>query len=194
MASRSLGRWFWRGAGALALAWLFGACAIAHAGLLSKPQPADLALVLGNTVDRDGRPMPRLAARLDAARALYARGDCAVIMVSGGIDARDGRNEAQGMKRWLVERGVPEHAVIEDALGDNTRASAEHAQAWLRANDKRRVVVVSQFYHLPRARLALQQTGATVVGGAYPHQWFARDIYSSLREVPGYLVYGLGWR
>ncbi|WP_199098911.1 YdcF family protein [Dyella sp. ASV21] len=194
MANRVLVRCLRRGACTLALAWVIGACAIAHAGLRNTPATADLALVLGNTVSHDSRPMPRLEARLQAARALYARGGCTIIMVSGGIDPRDGRNEAMGMKRWLVEHGVPEHAVIEDALGNHTRASADHAQAWLQANGKRRVVVVSQYYHLPRAELALQQSGAVVAGGVYPHQWFARDVYSSLREVPGYLAYWLRWR
>lgn len=171
--------------------WACAALAIAVAGLCTTPRHADLALVLGNTVTRHNQPMPRLAARLEAARLLYARGGCDMIMVSGGIDPHDFRNEAAGMKQWLIGHGVPSSAIVEDPYGDNTRASAQHAKAWLDANHKQTVVAVSQYFHLPRIRLALRQEGVTESGGDYPRQWFARDVYSSFREAPGYLAYAL---
>lgn len=110
-------------------------------------------------------------------------------MVSGGIDPSDGRSEAKGMRDWLIARGIPASRVIVDPLGDNTRASAEHAYEWLANHDLTTVVVVSQYFHLPRARLALRQAGALEVGGDYPSRWFARDFYSTLREAVGYLAY-----
>lgn len=171
--------------------WTIGASTIAVMGLLTRPKHADLALVLGNTVTRTNRPMPRLEARLQAAQALYARGGCSAIMVSGGIESRDGRNEAAGMKQWLVEHGVPAQAIVEDPYGNNTRESALHAQAWLAAHHGRSVVAVSQFFHLPRTRLALRQAGVLDAGGDYPRRWFGRDIYSVYREVPGFLAYWL---
>lgn len=171
--------------------WTIAAATMAIAGLLTTPKRADLALVLGNTVTRGNRPMPRLEARLEAARALYANGGCATIMVSGGIDPHDHRNEAAGMKQWLVDHGVPSQEIEEDPYGNDTRASARHAEAWLAAHDKRSVVVVSQFYHLPRTRLALHQAGAVDAGGTYPRRWFLRDIYSSYREALGYPAYWL---
>lgn len=191
MARTSLPKRCLRVAGGLALLWMLGAIGIALAGLRATPRAADLALVLGNTVTRTNRPMPRLAARLEAARALYTSGGCTTIMVSGGIDTHDFRNEAVGMKQWLVEHGVPAEAIVEDPYGNNTRASARHAGAWLAAHHQQSAVVVSQYFHLPRARLALRQAGVTDAGGDYPRRWFARDIYSSFREVPGYLAYWL---
>jgi uncharacterized SAM-binding protein YcdF (DUF218 family) len=174
--------------------WGLGAIAIAFAGMTARPAPADLILVLGNTVDRSNHPLPRLEARLDAALSLYRDGGPGVIMVSGGIDPDDGRNESLGMRDWLVARGVPDADVVMDLFGDNTRASAEHAQAWLADRGMHRVVVVSQYFHLPRARLALRQAGAEDRGGDYPRRWFAWDVYSTLREVPGFLAYYAGWR
>lgn len=172
--------------------WVLGAGVIVTAGMAARPRPADLALVLGNTVDRSNRPLPRLEARLEAALALYRRGGCAVIMVSGGIDAQDGRDEAVGMRDWLVARGVPVQHIVTDSLGDNTRASAEHAHAWLSSHGLHSAVVVSQYFHLPRARLALRQAGVEDAGGDYPRRWFGRDVYSSMREVPGYMAYWVG--
>lgn len=159
--------------------------------MATRPKEADLIVVLGNAVDSKNRPLPSLASRLEAALALYRRGGQGVIMVSGGIVPNDGRNEAQGMRDWLVARGVSSEAIVVDEYGDNTRASAEHAHQWLAANRLSRVVVVSQYFHLPRARLAMRQAGATDAGGDYPRRWFIRDIYSSLREVAGYVAYAM---
>lgn len=181
----------WRLTGAVLSIWMVAAFALALDGLYTRPTKADLALVMGNTVTRTNRPTPRLEARLATALALYARGGCQVIMVSGGIDEHDFRNEAVGMKQWLVEHGVPPEAIVEDSKGTNTRASARHAREWLRAHHMHSAVVISQYFHLPRARLALRQEGVIDAGGDYPRRWFARDLYSSLREVPGYLAYGM---
>ena len=138
------------------LLWLVAGLAVAFAGLATHPAaPADLALVLGNTVGPGNRPLPRLRIRLEAALALYRRGGCRMLMVSGGVED-DGRDEAAGMKQWLVEHGVPAEAIVEDRHGDNTRASARNARAWLDAHGQRSVVVVSQYFHLPRARLAIR--------------------------------------
>lgn len=173
------------------LLWLAGALAIAFAGLHTRPPgPADLALVLGNTVGPGNRPLPRLRVRLEAALALYRRGGCRTIMVSGGIE-EDGRDEAAGMKQWLAEHGVPGDAVVEDPHGDNTRASARNARDWLTAHGQHSVVVVSQYFHLPRARLAVRQEGLVDAGGTYPRRLFLRDLYSSLREVLGYVAYAV---
>jgi vancomycin permeability regulator SanA len=182
-----------RAAVCAALLWSGAALAIAFAGLNTHPEaPADLALVLGNSVGPGNRPLPRLRIRLEAALALYRRGGCRTIMVSGGVEA-DGRNEAAGMKQWLVEHDVPAAAIVEDPHGGNTRASARNARAWLDAHGQRSVVVVSQYFHLPRARLAVRQEGLVDAGGAYTRRLFLRDVYSSLREVLGYVAYGVGF-
>ena len=52
---------------ALALA---GMAAIAGYGLCSRARDADVAIVFGNTVQRDGAPSARLAARLREAQRL----------------------------------------------------------------------------------------------------------------------------
>ena len=54
---------------------------------------------------------------------------------------------------------------------------------------------VSQWFHLPRAMLAMRGTGTRDVSGAWPRFAETRDIYSFLREgvaVPFYAVSLLG--
>lgn len=175
--------------GASLLCWGAAALSVAAAGLATRPAaPADLALVLGTTVGSGNQPLPRLRSRLEAALALYRQGGCRTLMVSGGVED-DGRDEAAGMKQWLVERGVPAEAIVEDHRGVNTRASARNAHAWLDAHGQRSVVVVSQYFHLPRARLAVRQEGLVDAGGAYTRRLFLWDVYSSMREVLGYVAY-----
>ena len=93
------------------------------------------------------------------------------------------------MKAWLVERGVPAAAVIEDGSGVNTRATARFTVSWMKANSARSVIAVSQYFHLPRIRLALSQEGLADVRIAAADRFILRDARWLLREAAAYLKY-----
>lgn len=95
---------------------------LASAGLLTQARPADVAVVLGNTVRRNGSPSPRLAARLDRAYQCYEQRQCGIIFVCGGIDAF-GANEAVAMRAYLVRLGVPAESIVVDSGGNDTFAT-----------------------------------------------------------------------
>jgi len=82
------------------------------------------------------------------------------------------------MKRYLVNRGVPESAVIADDSGKNTRSTAVAAHAL----GFERVLLVSQYHHLLRADLAFRQAGFSAVSVASADYVEFRDAYSMLRE------------
>jgi len=171
---------------------VLAALAVAVAGLSARPAPADAALVFGNTVQTNGEPSPRLAARLDAALDLKQRGLVRWIVVSGGR-GREGFDEAAVMKQQLVDAGIADSAVIVDSGGVNTHATTRNARRLLAARGGRSVDVVTQWFHVPRARLAAQMAGLDVRGAAYPRFFEPRDLYSLLREVaafPAYLLRG----
>ena len=65
----------------------------------------DAALVLGAAL-WDNQPSPALRERLQMALYLYNKGQVQWIICSGGI-GDDGISEAEGMKRYLVDQGVP---------------------------------------------------------------------------------------
>ncbi|MEW6344498.1 MAG: YdcF family protein [Pseudomonadota bacterium] len=161
---------------------------LASAGLLTHPHSADIAVVLGNTVDRNGSPSPRLAARLTRAWECYQRHQCGIIFVSGGIDS-SGTNEGEAMRAWLVRRGVPGDRVFVDDAGNDTWSTARHASEFMRNRGLSSAVVVTQYFHLPRAMLALKRFGVDEVSGAYPRFWEFRDFYSVVREAPAFLWY-----
>jgi uncharacterized SAM-binding protein YcdF (DUF218 family) len=155
------------------------------------PAGADVAVVLGNHVSAAGEASPRLQRRLDAALALYQDGRVPRIIVSGGQD-RGSAPEAEVMKRYLVERGVPADAVIEDRGGINTYATARFVADHMQAGGLRSVVAVSQYYHLTRCKLALRRFGIPLVYGApAPLALELREPWSWLRELVGWYSYAL---
>lgn len=167
---------------------ILGCFAVTLLGLKENIFAADAAVVLGNQVFSDGVPSPRLAARLDKALALYRDGVCPVIIVSGGI-GKEGVDEAEAMAAYLFRREIPEHAVVIDSSGVNTAATARFASRWLSENNGSSIIVVSQFFHLPRTRLAMKGQGISSVGTACADYLEWRDIFSVVREIPALVVY-----
>ena len=162
-------------------------------GLLARPRPADVAIVLGNQVLPDGTPSPRLVARLDAAAKL--RGDSLVHVwfVSGGVEG-EGHDESRVMRDWLVAHGLPDSAVVRDSLGSNSHLTAVHAAAWMRAHGVRRAVVVTQYFHVARSVMACRRAGIDVVGASAPRWFEPRDLYSLAREMVALPVYAIEGR
>jgi vancomycin permeability regulator SanA len=173
---------------AIALCWLVAMALICLRGITTPFEEADVAVVLGNALNADGTPKLILAARLDTALKCHRAGRCPVLFVSGSIDG-PGLNEATAMRTWLIAHGLARDAIIVDEHGDNTLASARNAVAFMREHRMTRVMLITHYYHLARARLAFERAGAAVVLGAFPHQFRAMDVYSSWREVPAYAVY-----
>jgi uncharacterized SAM-binding protein YcdF (DUF218 family) len=166
---------------------------IVVSGLRDDVRPADVAVVLGNEVRADGTPHPRLASRLDAALALYDSGVVKSVIVSGGI-GESGFDEAAVMKQYLAARGVPADRIVADSMGVTTGATATNTAAILRQKGWSSVVVVSQYFHIPRCRLAMRRVGITPVYSAHARYFEWRDLYSTAREVVGYPAYLLGAR
>ncbi len=148
----------------------------------------DVALVLGAEVLANGVPSRFLRARLDLALELYRRGLATRLLLSG-----DGRSpfydETAAMRDYLVARGVPESSLLIDPAGVDTYDSC------LRARDVfgvRRLAVVTQSYHLPRALAICRALGmdawgvgddtVRVAGGTWSHG-VRREFAANLKAV-----------
>ncbi|GAA4912251.1 SanA/YdcF family protein [Stackebrandtia albiflava] len=121
---------------------------------------APVALVLGARVDRTGAPSPVLAARLDLARELYESGKVKALLVSGDGGSPT-YNEVDPMRRYLIDAGVPETAVIGDYAGFDTWDSCVRAA---RVFGVERMIVVTQTFHLDRAIALCRGAGIDTVG------------------------------
>lgn len=172
----------------IVLAFALAATLIVADGLTDDIQAADVAIVPGNTVENDGRPSARLRARLDQTAALYRQGLFQNVIVSGGVGI-EGFDEAEVMKRYLIENGVPAGSIHVDSGGATTRLTAQNASRMMRENGWQSAMVVTQYFHVPRMRLALQRSGVMPVFSAHAQYFERRDVYSIAREVVGYGAY-----
>lgn len=149
-------------------------------------EKAEYAVVLGNQVYPSGEPSERLKARLNRAAELLRDGTVQKIIVSGGF-GKEGHDEATVMQQYLETQGIPSTAVMADSFGNNTRMTAQNARHWIKIDQS--VIVVSQLYHVSRAKMAFEQEGFQQVGTAYPSYFEWRDVFASIRELAAWVDY-----
>lgn len=193
MRRQSRGAFFLLFAVLLLLIVVIPAVAISMRGMKDDIFPADVAVVLGNKVNSDGVPAPRLKGRLDRALQLYREGLCKEIVVSGGVGA-SGFDEAVEMRNYLMSQGMPEDRIVVDSNGVNTRATADFMLTLMNERELSSVIVVTQFFHIPRSVMTLKSYGIQKVGSAHSAHFELRDIYSTLREIPALFAYSLGFK
>ncbi|HVE59310.1 MAG TPA: YdcF family protein [Pyrinomonadaceae bacterium] len=160
-------------------------------GLNDEIAVADAAVVLGNTVERNGQPSERLKARLEKAVELYEHKLVGKIIVSGGFGA-EGFEEADVMRDYLVSRNIPEGDIILDKDGYNTYKTAVNTKQIMERRNMRSVIIVSQYFHITRSRLAFQKAGIENIYAAHANYFELRDAYSILREFTGFYSYLIG--
>ena len=119
---------------------------------------ADAIVVLG-AAQYNGRPSPVLRARLDHSLALYREGIAPVIIVTGGIGDGDRVSEATVGRRYLVAHHVPDSAVVVRPEGRSTLSSIRSVAEWAGERRLRRVVLVSDPFHMLRLRLEASRVG-----------------------------------
>lgn len=149
---------------------------------------ADLIVVLGNKVYPDGHPSVGLRDRLDRAIEIYQAGYAPLILVSGGI-GKEGVDESVAMERYLTQHHIPTAHIVKDGLGKNTRATAHNTMHYLQQNQLHSVIIVSQYYHIARSKLAFKQAGIQRIGQAPSTYFNLHDLYSIFREMIGYPFY-----
>ncbi|WP_134684383.1 YdcF family protein [Brevibacillus migulae] len=157
-------------------------------GLNDEIHHADVGVVLGNKVEQDGTPSDRLKSRLEKAVELYRDGYLSYILVSGGIGI-EGYDEAKVMKSYLVQKGIPADRIMVDSEGVNTRATAQNSRKMMDAMGLQSVIVITQFYHISRTKLAFHQVGYDSVYSAHADYFEWRDCYSLFREFFAYYKY-----
>ncbi len=145
------------GLGVLALGWAAVVVAVALAGAHDQATTSDAIAVLG-AAQYNGRPSPVFRARLDHAAALYQRGLAPVILVTGGVGSGDTVSESEVGRRYLLKAGLPEAAVV--ALpGTSTAASLEGVARWFSGKESRRVLLVSDGFHMLRLQIIATRLG-----------------------------------
>lgn len=142
--------------------------------------PAGAALVLGTARNlADGRANAFYGPRLDTAAALFHAGKVRGVLVSGD-NSRADYSEPEDMKADLVARGVPARFITCDYAGFSTLDSIQRAS---RVFGQRRVVVVSQRFHLERALFLARADGLAAAGCVAAQAPLGWRVRVRLREV-----------
>lgn len=144
------------------------------AGKLDDPRPADAMIVLGAGINMEGRPKSTLQYRLDRAAALYHEGYAPVIITTGAQGDDEPMPEAYAMRDYLVEKGVPEDAILCDPASYNTRENLENAKVLMDGNGLQTALVVTSDYHLWRTLHIAEDIGleASGAGARNARTWF----------------------
>jgi vancomycin permeability regulator SanA len=121
---------------------------------------ADAIGVFG-AAEYDGRPSPVYRARLDHALGLYRRGIAPLIITMGG-NGGDQYNEGAVGRQYLVGMGVPGQNIIAETQSRSTSESASRIAVIARANNLRRLVIVSDGTHLFRIHAICEAEGLDV--------------------------------
>jgi uncharacterized SAM-binding protein YcdF (DUF218 family) len=154
---------------------------------------ADAILVLGAAEYR-GRPSPVLKARLDHALALYDKRMAPVLITTGGAGGDPDFTEGGVGRSYLIEHGVPSEAIIVEPEGETTAHSTAAAGEIMRRMGLKSCILVSDGYHIYRAKKMLEFRGITVYGS--PRQSNTRGDFSEwwlyFRQSVGYVLWALG--
>lgn len=131
-----------------------------RAGREQTPEPASVdAIVVLGAAQYDGRPSDQLAARLDHGLLLWELGVAPRIMVTGGKRPGDRFTEAEAAHEYLVDRGVPESAILREDVGATTYDSLRAAADVLGEAGIEDVVLVTDPFHSLRSKLIAEEVG-----------------------------------
>ncbi len=121
---------------------------------------ADCILVLGAGVREDGSPSNMLEDRLLTGIDIYENGLCKTLLMSGDHGHSD-YDEVNCMKSYAAAAGVPTEDIFMDHAGFSTYESMYRARDVFGA---KKVVIVTQEYHLYRALYVAKSLGLDAVG------------------------------
>jgi SanA protein len=141
---------------------------------------AEVAIVPGALVERDGDMSVMLAARVQQASRLWHAGKVEKILVSGDHGTWK-YDEPDTMRKALVRDGVAPEDVFEDHAGFDTWATMVRARRIFGVRD---AVVITQGFHMPRALYLADEAGIDATGLTADLQgWGYQGRKSSVREV-----------
>lgn len=144
----------------------------------SKLKDVDCIIVLGAGVWGD-KPSPMLEDRLLEAISLYENNTSSKIIMSGD-HGREEYDEVNTMKNFAIEKGVPSENIFMDHAGFSSYESIYRAKEIFGA---KKVVIVTQEYHLYRSLYIANRLGIEAYGVASNPRIYGGEAYRELREI-----------
>ena len=153
-----------------------------------RDNPPDAVVVPGAQVRLDGRASPSLQRRVAAAVEALGRFPDAALVGCGGTGTAD-VSEAAVIRDLAIAYGVPGERVVLEDTSSSTLGHAINLRLIAAERGWSRLLVVTDAFHLPRARFLFRRCGFDVEGIAVPRSG------RSMRRwwVEGYLREVLAW-
>ena len=164
------------------------AAIIHHTGTIDGSVRSDVIVVLGAALTREGEPYRALIRRSEHAALLWKNGRAEMVMCTGGIGShvRVPRSEADGCREILMREGVPRTAIVLEDTSRNTEEQARSIHGIMVGHGWKHATLVSDSYHVFRARYIARGMGIDVVLSPVPSAKIespAFYVFSIVREV-----------
>ncbi len=145
----------------------------------TKLENVDCILVLGCGVLPNGTPSAMLTDRLKQSIALYDSGAAPKLLMSGDHGQTD-YDEVNTMKQYAVDAGVPSYDIFMDHAGFSTYESLYRARDIFQA---KKIIIVTQKYHLHRALHIAKSLGLEAYGVAADLRNYGGQTFRDVREI-----------
>ncbi len=146
----------------------------------AKISDADCIIVLGCRVWSDNTPSPMLSDRLKRGVELYKAGAAPKLLMSGDHGRKD-YDEVNVMRKYAEDEGIDTHDIFTDHAGFSTYETMYRAKEVFGA---KKVIIVTQSYHLYRAVYDAKKLGLDAVGVvSYERDYDNKQTYRDIREV-----------
>jgi len=147
---------------------------------------AQVGIVFGAGLNRDGTPTTVLKHRVIAAAELYRAGKIQKLLMSGDNTSFD-HNEPAAMLEYAISLGVPRDDIVLDYAGRRTYDTCYRAKYIFGVEN---ALLITQRFHLPRALFTCNMLGLPSEGvnaNLTRYRSFSQLVWN-VREVPATLV------
>ncbi|MBO4575771.1 MAG: YdcF family protein [Neisseriaceae bacterium] len=134
---------------------------VLYEGRLQTPSSADAIIVLGAAAYYH-KPSPVFEERIRHAVNLYKQGKAKKIIFTGGTPKAGFQTEAEVGAKWAEKNGVPRRDILLEPNSRNTFDNLKNAAEIAKPAKLHSFIVVSDPYHIARAKLMAEDLGLTV--------------------------------
>jgi uncharacterized SAM-binding protein YcdF (DUF218 family) len=146
-------------------------------GLTDLGEKSDAVLVTMSS--SEDATLEQMEPLLDKAAKIYREGDSSFVIIGGG--ASEGK-----WVDYLQQKGVPANAILKLPVSAlNTEQVATAAGTLLKDNNLESVMIVTEYYHMTRAKLALNHEGINSIQKAHIGELKKEDAMAIAHEIVG---------
>jgi len=159
--------------------------AIHIVGATDRVEEADVIIVLGAGIRRDGRAGWALTRRATQSADLWKDGVASYVLCTGAQADNRPRSEADACRELLLREGVDDSAILMEENSRSTEENAIYSRQILEQNGFVSAVIVSDSYHILRAEWLFRDQGITAYTSPIPASRINRPAfypYSLVRE------------